>query len=78
MVSLRVRYNERSDLLVTTIPASNEAAPSTTADLFFPQIVDGGGYTTQFILFSGVAGQRTTGMVAFFGQNGQPLNLTVH
>jgi hypothetical protein len=78
MVSLRVRYNERGDLLVTTIPATNEAAPSTTADLFFPQIVDRGGYSTQFILFSGVAGQRTTGALAFFGQNGQPLNLTVH
>ncbi|HYR42926.1 MAG TPA: hypothetical protein VER98_07885, partial [Terriglobia bacterium] len=78
MVSLRVRYNERGELLVTTIPVTNEATPSTIADLLFPQIVDRGGYTTQFILFSGVAGQRTTGTLGFFGQNGQPLNLTVH
>ena len=75
MVSLRARYNERGDLLVTTMPVTNEATPSSTANLLFPQIVDQGGYTTQFILFSGIAGQRTTGVLAFFGQNGR-LSLT--
>jgi hypothetical protein len=77
MVSLRMRYNERGDFLITTTPATNEAAPSTVAELMFPHIVDRGGYTTQFILFSGIAGQSTTGTLRFFGQDGQPLNLTV-
>jgi hypothetical protein len=77
MVSLRIRYNERSDLLLTTIPVANEGSPSTTAELVFPQIVDRGGFSTQFIFFSGVNAQSTTGTLAFFGQNGQPLNLTV-
>lgn len=78
IVNLRMRYNERGDFLMTALPVSNEASPSTTAEVIFPQIADQGGYSTQFILFSGVAGQRTTGMVRFFGQDGQPLNLTVH
>jgi hypothetical protein len=78
IVSLRMRYNERGDFLITTTPATNEAAPSTTTEIMFPQIVDRGGYTTQFILFSGTAGQSTTGMLGFFGQDGQPLNVTVH
>ena len=76
-VSLRMRFNERGDFLVTTTPVTNEASPATTAELIFPQIVDQGGYSTQFILFSGVAGQSTTGTLRFFGQDGQPLNLTV-
>jgi hypothetical protein len=78
VVSLRVRYNERGNFLITTTPVANEGSPSTTAESIFPQIADQGGYSTQFILFSGVFGQRTTGTLAFFGQNGQPLNLTVH
>ena len=77
VVSLRTRYNERGDFLITTTPATNEASASSSGELMFPHIVDRGGYTTQFILFSGLAGQSTAGTLRFFGQNGQPLNLTV-
>lgn len=77
VVSLRVRYNERGDLLMTTTPVTNEASPSASAPLIFPQIADQGGYSTEFILFSGAFGQRTTGTLEFFGQNGQPLSLNV-
>jgi hypothetical protein len=77
VVSLRTRYNERRDFLITTIPVSNEATPSNTLELFFPHIVDGSGYNTQFILFSGAAGQVTTGTLRFFAQTGQALILNV-
>ncbi len=77
IVSLRMRYNERGDFLITTTPASNEASASSTADLIFPHIVDRGGYTTQFILFSGIAGQTSTGSLRFFAQDGQALNLSI-
>jgi hypothetical protein len=77
IVSLGMRYNERGDFLVTTTPVTNEASSSTTAELIFPQIADQGGYSTQFIFFSGVVGQSTSGTLRFFGQDGQPLNLTV-
>jgi hypothetical protein len=76
IVSLRGRYNERGDFLITTTPASNEAAPSSTAELIFPHFVDGGGYTTQFVLFSGINGQVSIGTLRFFGQSGQAINLT--
>ena len=76
-VSLRTRYNERGDFLITTTPAANEASASTTSELIFPHIVDRGGYTTQFILFSGAAGQTSTGTLRFFAQNGQALNVNV-
>jgi hypothetical protein len=77
VADLRLRYNERGDVLVTTTPVSNEAAASTTAELLFPQVVDGGGFTTQFVLFSGISGQRSNGTLQFNGPAGQALILTV-
>jgi hypothetical protein len=60
VLGFRSRWNERSDFIFTTTPATNENAPSNT-HLIFPHIVDGGGYTTQFIMFSGTPSQPTSG-----------------
>ena len=76
-VGLRSRYNERSDFLITTTPPVDEARPSSSAEFDFPHFVNGGGYTTQFILFSGTAGQTGTGTISFFGQDGTPFPLTL-
>jgi len=81
VVGLRARYNERQpapDFLITTTPPSNEAAPAATGELLFPHLVNGGGYTTQFILFSGTAGQSASGNLRFFKQDGTALNLNVN
>jgi len=75
VIGIRGRYNERSDFLITTTPASNEAAPPSAAALFFPHIIDSGGYTTQFVLFSGRAGQSASGTIQLFSQSGSPLSL---
>jgi hypothetical protein len=56
VTGLRARYNERQDFLVTTTPPGNEASPTSSTELLFPHFVTGGGYTTQFVLFSGSAG----------------------
>jgi hypothetical protein len=77
IVSERTRYNERLDLLITTMPVTNEASQSTSADMLFPVVADGSGYSTQFILFSGIAGQSTTGNLRFFAPNGQPMNVNI-
>jgi sugar lactone lactonase YvrE len=74
VVGLRTRYNELGDFLITTTPPTNEAAPSNTAASFFPQLADGGGYTTQFILFSGRAGQTASGTMQLFTDSGGALN----
>jgi hypothetical protein len=78
VVGLRGRYNERGDFLITTTPPTNEASPASATELLFPHIVNGGGYTTQFILFSGTAGQAAAGNLRFFDQTGAPLNLVVN
>ena len=42
------------------------------------QLANGGGYTTQFILFSGAAGQSATGALQFVSQSGQHLSLILN
>ncbi|HYR43636.1 MAG TPA: choice-of-anchor V domain-containing protein [Terriglobia bacterium] len=83
VVGLRTRTaNERGDFLVTTIPANNEANPASGNELLFPHLVNGtspdGAYTTQFILFSGTAGQASTGNLHFVTQAGAAFNLNVN
>ena len=74
VVGLRGEYNERKDFLVTTSTPTGEASPVSSAEALFPHLADGGGYTTEFVLFSGSSGQASTGMLRFFTQSGAPLN----
>ena len=76
IVGLRLRINDRGELKTTTTPPSNETDPPIMGDSFFPHIVDSAGWSTQFILFSGVAGQKSSGTLSFFDASGQPLDLT--
>ena len=78
IVGLRGRTNERADFLITTTPPSEEGGTTVSSDTYFPHIVDSGGWTTQFILFSGTAGQTSTGTLQFINQNGQALDLSVN
>lgn len=68
VVGLRGRYNERSDFLITTTPPANEAAPAPARPVLFSHFADSGGYTTEFILFSGATGQSSTGVLQLFRQ----------
>ena len=43
----------------------------------FPHIAEGGGYTTQFIVIRGVSGQANSGVLRFFNEQGNPLNVTL-
>lgn len=76
-VGLRGRYNERGDFLITTTPPTNEGAAPSAAELDFPHIVNGGGYTTQFVLFSGAAAQTSSGTMQFLRQNSSSFGLSI-
>ena len=69
-IGLRGLYNERHDFLIATMPYIDEEGPSSGSEKVFPHIVNGDGYTTQFILMSRTA---TTGEVRFISQSGEPL-----
>jgi hypothetical protein len=75
MVGLRGRYNERGDFLITTTSPVLESSNPPTGELLFPHFVDAGGYSTQFILFSGYAGQSSSGTIRYFTQDGQPMDV---
>ena len=77
VIGLRLTTNERGDIVVTTTPPSDEDADTTASDLYFPHFVDSGGWTTQFILYSGAPGGTSSGSLRFTGQDGQPLELSV-
>jgi hypothetical protein len=76
VVGIRGRSNERGDFLITTTPPVNENA-SPNAVVVFPHIVDGGGYTTQFITFAGTNTEPASGTLQLFSQTGATWNVTL-
>ena len=77
VVALRSRNNERGDFLITTTPPTLETGTPTAASRSFPHFVNGDGWTTQFVLFSGTTGQSSTGIMRFYKQDGSPLPVTL-
>ena len=76
IVALRLRVNENGEIKVTTLAPSNEMDPPTSENRFFAHLADSGGWSTQFILFSGTAGQAASGTLSFIDTAGQPWDLT--
>ena len=76
IVALRLRVNENGEIKVTTLAPSNEMDPPTSENSFFAHLADSGGWSTQFILFSGTAGQAASGTLSFIDTKGKPLDLT--
>jgi hypothetical protein len=72
LLALRSLNNERNDFLLATFPVADmsQTAPS---PIFFPQIADGGGYVTQFILLS--AGGASNALLKFYDESGKPIAL---
>ena len=69
-LTLRSLTNLRDEFLLTTLPIA-DLARSAPSPIVFPQIADGGGITTQFILLSGGGASGTT--IRFFGEDGSLL-----
>jgi hypothetical protein len=72
VTGLRGRYNERGDFLITSIPPADEAAPPINAEMVFPHIVSGGGFSTQVVIFKNSPGVAT-GRLRFLSQDGAVL-----
>lgn len=69
-LTLRFLVNSRNDFLLTTLPVADFTRPAPTP-IIFPQITDGGGYQTEFILINAGVGGQTT--LRLFDQKGAPL-----
>lgn len=70
-LTLRSLSNSRGDFLMTTFPIADMTKPA-PAPIVFPQIADGGGYQTQFILLNS-SGASSSTTLSFYGDNGTPL-----
>jgi hypothetical protein len=66
--------NGRGDFLLTTFPAADLTQPAPTP-IVFPQIADGGGYKTEFILISADGSTPASATVNFIDDNGAALIL---
>jgi photosystem II stability/assembly factor-like uncharacterized protein len=66
-LTLRSLLNERHDFLMTTFPVADATRPA-PSPIVFPQIADGGGYITEFILIS--SGQAASTTLLFYDENG--------
>lgn len=77
VLGLRGRTNESNRFLITTTPPVDENKAASSSEMLFPHFVSGGGYTTQFILFSGALGQASSGILRFFNQAGEALVIAV-
>jgi hypothetical protein len=69
-LSLRSLNNSRGNFLLTTFPIADATRPA-PAPIIFPQIADGGGYVTEFILLSPGGASNMT--LSYYGEDGTPL-----
>src|SRR5262249_53708590 len=68
-IALHGLTNARSEFLLTTLPIANPGLAS-PATAFFPHVVDGAGWTTQFVLVN-PTDNAITGTLQFLDQSGQ-------
>jgi hypothetical protein len=74
VLGIRARWNERSEFLVSATPAVNETdVPK--GKIVFPHVVLGGGYTTEFITFSGTPAEPAVGGIGVRAQDGSAISL---
>src|SRR5262249_23051984 len=52
VVALRLTINQRGDTILTSTPVADLSHAQTTSPLFFPQIADGGAFTTSVVLLN--------------------------
>jgi len=71
-LALRSLVNSRNDFLMTTFPIADFTRPA-PSPIVFPQIADGGGYTTQFIFLS--PGGSLASTIKLFDDSGKPLRV---
>lgn len=72
LMALRFALNQRNETLLTPVPIVDLTKPPDKVPLFFPQFVDGSGYTTSVFLLN-TSTVVESGQLAFSGDDGAPL-----
>src|SRR5262249_45407883 len=74
VLGLRLTMNQRGEALLTSTAVADLSRPLTSSALYFPQLADGGGYTTTVIL-SNTSGAAETGTISISDDAGSPLSV---
>ena len=69
MLSLRLTTNQRGETLLTSTPVADLSRPPATSPVYFPQLVDGGGYATSVVLLN-TSGSAQRGTISTFDDAG--------
>src|SRR5205085_11750829 len=75
-IGLRARYSENGNV-VGTMTGPLKEHPGEGSKVIFPHVLDGGGYATEFFLFSDPAGPGIAGSLRFADENGQDRPLAI-
>ncbi len=70
--ALRLTVNQRGDTLITSTPIADLNKAAQNGPSYFPQLADGGGWTTKIILLNTTTATET-GQLQLFGDGGSPL-----
>ncbi len=72
VLALRLTVNQRNETLLTSTPTADLTRPAENYSLYFPHLVDGGGYTTTVVLLNTSSADQT-GRLNLYGPSGAPL-----
>jgi photosystem II stability/assembly factor-like uncharacterized protein len=75
VLGLRGTINQSNEFLMTSTPVADLTKAIGTGPIYFPQFVDGGGYTTSVILLN-TSSVPETGTLEIIDANGAPLTVT--
>lgn len=70
VIALRTLQNSRGELLTTTMPMAETAWPAPTPAVF-PQLADGGGYTSEIILINPSLQSHSAVIIGLYGDRGK-------
>jgi Zn-dependent metalloprotease len=74
ILALRLTTNERGDTLFSSTSVADLSRPLGNTPLYFPQLVDGGGFVTSIVL-ANTSSSPETGTVAMFENGGKPVSV---
>jgi hypothetical protein len=74
VLALRLTTNQRGETIPTSTPVADLMRPQSFAPVYFPQLANGGGFTTSVVLLN-TSTSTETGTIALFSDTGAPLVL---
>jgi hypothetical protein len=72
VLTLRLTINQNGETIMASIPAADLQKSLSTSILYFPQVADGGGFTTTIVLMN-TSAVSESGKLNVFDDNGNPL-----